>query len=144
MKILSKIKNFFSKPNSTKSFYSILGEARGLENIVSKFYHVMETDPKAKRCLKVHALENGKVSEQNKERLVMFLSGWLGGPNLFVENVGAPKMRMRHAHVKISEVERVEWLYCMEQAVSEIKISKKDKRSFLRSLEALSLRIKNS
>lgn len=144
MKILSKIKNFFSKDDSTKSFYSLIGEHSGLVSIVSDFYYTMENDPKAARCLKVHELDNGKVSQQSRERLVMFLSGWLGGPNLFVENVGAPKMRMRHAQVKISEAERVEWLYCMEQALGKVKISRKNKRSFLRSLEALSLRIKNS
>lgn len=144
MKILSNLKKLFSKRDSTKNFYKLLGESRGLQQLVLDFYFVMENDLNALNCLKVHDLtDEGKVSEQSKEKLVMFLSGWLGGPNLFVENIGPPKMRMRHAHIKVSETERVEWLYCMEEALKNVKLSKRDKRSFLMSLTALSLRIKN-
>ena len=144
MKILSIFKNSLSKKKSPKNFYLLLGEEQGIRNIVNDFYQVMENDPKAMRCLQVHELIDGKVDIKSKEKLYMFLSGWLGGPNLFMENVGAPKMRMRHAHVKVSEIERLEWLYCMKMALKKKKISSCDKKSFLRSLEALSLRIKNS
>ena len=143
MKILSHLKNLFPKRKTTKNFYLLLGGERGLQTLVNDFYITMETDPKAAHCLAVHDLHENEVQRQSKERLFMFLSGWLGGPNLFMENVGAPKMRMRHAHVKISEVERLEWLYCMKQALKNKKLNRKDKRQFLRSLEALSLRIKN-
>lgn len=144
MKILSHFKKFFQKSKTPPNFYQLLGEEKGLKQLVQDFYEVMENDPKAKNCLKVHELHEGRVDKQSKERLFMFLSGWLGGPNLFVENVGPPRMRMRHGHVKISEIERVEWLYCMGQALKKKKLKSKEKKSFLRSLEALSLRIKNS
>lgn len=144
MKLLSVFKNLFSKSDSTKNFYLILGGEEGLRELVKNFYDVMENDPNAKNCLNIHDLNEGFVKPESKERLFMFLSGWLGGPNLFVENVGAPRMRMRHAHVKISERERLEWLYCMKQALKRKKIGNSDKKTFLRSLEALSYRIKNN
>lgn len=143
MKILSLFKKLFPKSKDPLNFYVILGEETGLKKLVFDFYEIMETDPKAKNCLSVHELFEGKVDTQSKDRLFMFLSGWLGGPNLFVDNIGAPRMRMRHAHVKISESERVEWLYCMQQALRQKKLKMKERKIFLRSLEALSLRIKN-
>ena len=113
------------------------------------FYTIMENDPNAKNCLNAHELEGGKVPAVVKERLFMFLSGWTGGPNLFVQNRGAPRMRMRHAPFKIGEKEKEEWLYCMEQAL-DMAIKKKGrklrkKKSLLMSsFAALANRIQNS
>ena len=46
----------------------------------------------------------------------MFLSGWLGGPQLFVEKYGHPRMRARHMPFKIGKSERDQWMICMVQA----------------------------
>ena len=32
----------------------------------------------------------------SRDKLYMFLSGWLGGPDLFVEKFGHPRLRARH------------------------------------------------
>ena len=143
MQFIKKIRQKFSNSKKPVNFYSLLGKENGLKELVKDFYEVMEKDPRAHDCLKVHDLFENKVLPENKDKLFMFLSGWLGGPNLFVENIGAPKMRMRHAHIKIGEKERVQWLYCMKQSVRNRKISKKEERMFINSLTALSLRIKN-
>ena len=138
---------WLKKGKKTDNFYELLGKEEGLKQLVSNFYSTMETDSKAKNCLAIHDLTSeSKVQELSKERLMLFLSGWLGGPNLFVENVGPPRMRMRHAHVKIGETERTEWLYCMNKAIKlhKFKLSSKQKKTFLNSVTALSLRIKNS
>lgn len=138
------LKKLFSP--KTKSLYQQIGEESGIKAIVSNFYLKMETDPKAEKCLRIHKLEDNKVPEETKEKLFMFLSGWLGGPNLFVENHGHPRMRMRHMHVKISTIEADEWLYCMEHAIKvhPKKLSKKFKTQFMNSCKGLSLRIINS
>lgn len=47
----------------------------------------------------------------------MFLSGWSGGPQLYMEKFGHPRLRMRHLPFAISGRERDQWLWCMNQAV---------------------------
>ena len=105
----------------------------------------METDSKAYQCLISHELLNGKIPNNFKNKFFKFLSGWFGGPNLFVEEFGHPRMRARHMHVKIGEAERVQWLYCMDIALNmhTPKISSRDRLRFEGSFKALASRIQN-
>jgi hemoglobin len=142
------LKLLFKKTTETRediSFYEKLHKEEGIKELVSKFYKVMETNPKALRVLNTHPIKEGKIPQPIKDKLYMFLSGWLGGPNLFIEQVGPPMMRKRHMHIKITEVEKQEWLFCMEEALNEVSfsLSKKDKKSFINSCTALGMRIKN-
>jgi hemoglobin len=138
------LKDLFSK--TPKSFYDQIGQETGIKELVQNFYEVMLTDPKAKECLLVHKLDEGSIPFEVKDKLFMFLSGWLGGPNLFVENHGHPRMRMRHMHVKIGQTEAEQWLYCMQSALDKhsIKMSKKFKNQFLNSCKGLAIRIINA
>ena len=43
----------------------------------------------------------------------MFLSGWLGGPDLYVQHIGHPMLRRRHLPFAIGEAERDQWVACM-------------------------------
>ena len=54
-----------------------------------------------------------------RERLYMFLCGWLGGPNHYIEKHGHPRLRMRHMPFVIGILERDQWLACMDQAMGE-------------------------
>jgi hemoglobin len=47
----------------------------------------------------------------------MFLSGWSGGPQLYIQRFGHPRLRMRHMPFAIGTVERDEWLWCMNKAL---------------------------
>jgi hemoglobin len=49
----------------------------------------------------------------------MFLSGWSGGPQLYVQKFGHPRLRMRHMPFSIGTVERDQWLWCMNKALDE-------------------------
>ena len=55
----------------------------------------------------------------SEESLFEFLSGWLGGPPLYVAKKGHPRLRMRHHPYAIGPVERDEWMLCMRQALKE-------------------------
>ncbi len=55
-----------------------------------------------------------------QEKLFKFLSGWMGGPQLFVEQYGHPMLRRRHLPFAIGDAERDQWLLCMNQALSEV------------------------
>lgn len=136
--LLSKV--FKPKPTD---FYQALGEQDGITKLVQKFYEIMETDPKASDCLNLHNLDQGKITDESKTKLIYFLSGWLGGPNLFVKTYGPPMMRKRHIHVKITQNESDQWLYCMDKALDITKLKKKDKQSMMNSFTALTMRIQN-
>lgn len=143
--IFHKLKSRFIQKSSPSSFYEILGQKEGIRLLVESFYEKMENDSLAKDCLHAHPLENGKISEEIKNKLFMFLSGWMGGPNLFVEKLGPPRMRARHSHIKISEKERDQWLYCMEYALNHSPRSLKnsDYTKIMNSFMALAYRIQN-
>jgi len=47
------------------------------------------------------------------------LSGWFGGPSLYIAKKGHPRLRMRHAPYAIGTVERDEWMLCMTLALTE-------------------------
>ena len=121
----------------------MLGEEQGIKKLVNDFYTQMENDPKARECLLVHELDEGRVTQEAKDKLFYFLSGWLGGPNLFVQKFGHPMMRKRHLHVKITEVEKKQWLYCMQHALDKTKLKKSQKQQMLNSFTALAMRIQN-
>lgn len=129
--------------------YELFGE-KALKKLVKDFYEIMETDPAAKNCLNAHKLDDQlRVPEPVKERLFMFLSGWMGGPNLFVKHHGAPRMRMRHAPFQIGQKEKEEWLYCMDKAIDlaikeKGKKLKKKKPLLMSSFAALANRIQNN
>jgi hemoglobin len=63
--------------------------------------------------------ENIGISE---EKLFMFLSGWLGGPPLFTDKFGHPRLRARHLPFSIGIEERDQWLYCMAQALKSLDL----------------------
>lgn len=134
---------FFKDRSLNKSFFELLGED-SIYELVEKFYFVMETDPKAKHCLELHQMENGKVIPSSKDKLKLFLIGWLGGPNLFVEKHGPPRMRARHMHVQINQGAKTQWLYCMEHALKTTSLTRKEKIKLMRSFEALAMRIQNT
>lgn len=144
--MIKKVKQFLSGLKSNKSIYKIVGEEKGCFDLVKNFYDFMESSPDVKDCLHVHNLdEQGRVDEQAKKKLFMFLCGWFGGPNLFVDTYGHPRMRARHMHIKIEEKHRSQWIRCMEHAIKNhsTRLSKKNKSLILNSFVALSLRIKN-
>ncbi len=62
---------------------------------------------------------HGPTLESAREKLYLFLSGWLGGPPLYVERYGHPRLRARHLPFAIGVVERDQWLACMRRALED-------------------------
>ena len=100
------------------SLYELIGGETGLRALVDRFYDLMDTSPEAARIRAFHA----KSLKQSREKLFMFLSGWSGGPSLYVETFGHPRLRMRHLPFSIGTVERDQWLWCMNKALDESQI----------------------
>ena len=60
-----------------------------------------------------------RASRGSAEKLYEYLSGWLGGPQLYVEKRGHPMLRRRHLVAEIGPAERDGWLLCFERALAE-------------------------
>ncbi len=99
--------------------YELLGGPAILRQLVDRFYDIMASDP---RAAGVHAMHHADTT-QIRERFYDFLSGWLGGPQLFIEKYGHPRLRGRHMPFAIGEAERDQWMLCMLQALAEVPMS---------------------
>lgn len=97
------------------SLYEMLGGEQGVRSLVDRFYDIMDSSPEAEKIRSFHA----KSLKQSREKLFMFLSGWSGGPQLYIETFGHPRLRMRHMPFAIGSVERDQWLWCMNKALDE-------------------------
>ena len=95
--------------------YDLLGGDAGVRRLVDRFYDLMDTAPEAAHVRALHAA-NLKAS---REKLYLFLTGWTGGPQWYVEQRGHPRLRMRHFPFAIGARERDEWLWCMDRALDE-------------------------
>ena len=97
------------------SLYDLIGGETKLRALVDRFYDIMDSSSEAGNIRAFHA----KSLNQSREKLFMFLSGWSGGPALYVEKYGHPRLRQRHMPFAIGEIERDQWLWCMNRALDE-------------------------
>ena len=99
----------------TPSHFDLLGADEGIRTLVDRFYDLMDTAPEAAHVRALHATSL-KIS---REKLRLFLTGWTGGPPVYVERFGHPRLRQRHFPFAIGVRERTEWLWCMDRALAE-------------------------
>lgn len=95
--------------------YELIGGAPALRQLVNRFYELMDELPEAYMVRKIHP-ESLVGSAQS---LFEFLSGWFGGPPLYSNKKGHPRLRMRHAPYAVGPIERDEWMLCMRLALTE-------------------------
>ena len=95
--------------------YGQLGGEDGIRQLVRRFYELMDTLPEAWDVRQMHP-EDLSGSE---EKLFKYLSGWLGGPPLYEQEFGHPRLRARHLPFSIASAERDQWLLCMQLAFDE-------------------------
>jgi hemoglobin len=101
--------------------YELMGGEVAIRSLVDRFYFYMDILPQAQGIRAMHSASLATA----KDRLFKFLSGWLGGPNLFIEEFGHPMLRRRHFPFEIGEDERDQWMLCMNQALSEINMDER-------------------
>jgi hemoglobin len=96
-------------------YQRIGGEAK-IRALVDRFYELMDTLPEAYGIRKMHTEDLKDINE----KLFQFLSGWMGGPQLYVEQHGHPMLRRRHLPFPIGDTERDQWMLCMNQALEDV------------------------
>ncbi len=95
--------------------YEALGAEPAVRALVDRFYDLMDTLPEAATIRAMHPAD----LTESREKLFLFLTGWLGGPPVYVEKRGHPRLRMRHLPFAVDEAARDAWLRCMFQALDE-------------------------
>lgn len=100
---------------ATDSVYARLGGASAVRALVDRFYALMDELPEAYTVRQLHP----ESLAGSADSLFKYLSGWFGGPPLYIQERGHPRLRMRHAPYAIGMVERDEWMLCMRQALAE-------------------------
>jgi hemoglobin len=115
-------------------FQWIGGEER-VRALTDRFYDLMDLEPTYQELRAAHGTE----LTQAREKLFMFLCGWLGGPSYYTDQFGHPRLRMRHMPFAIGIKERDQWVACMDQAMSEthvpIELRERLKNSFFQTAD---------
>jgi hemoglobin len=95
-----------------------LGGEERVRALTDRFYDLMDLEPAYKELRAAHGTE----LTQAREKLFMFLCGWLGGPSYYTDQFGHPRLRMRHMPFAIGIKERDQWVACMDQAMTETQV----------------------
>ena len=117
--------------NEEQSIYEYLGGDPIIKSICARFYEVMDQLPQAKEIRDMHP-EDLSSSE---EKLFLFLCGWFGGPQRYIQKYGHPRLRARHLPFAIDESASKAWMTCMRIALAEY-IPNKDVRAQIEQIFA--------
>ena len=110
------IREHSSQPERTP--YALIGGEPKVRALVTRFYDLMDEDPDYFGIRKLHP----ESMAGSREKLFMFLTGWLGGPQLYTEAFGHPRLRSRHLPFPIGIPERDQWMACMSKAMRDVDV----------------------
>ena len=119
--------------------YDRIGGEPVLRRLVSRFYELMDTLPEAYGIRKLHQSDLSSA----EEKLYLYLTGWLGGPQLYVEKYGHPRLRARHLPFPIATAEAEQWMLCMRQAMAESIADEALHKKLDQALDKLALHMRN-
>ena len=102
--------------NKETSPIEALGGEQKLNQLVDAFYkHIAEHDD-------VRHLFPSDLSETAYKQK-KFLTQFFGGPPLYTEEFGHPRLRARHLPFTITPVQAEAWLTCMERAMDDVHLT---------------------
>jgi hemoglobin len=94
--------------------FTALGGAAAVRRLVDHFYDRMDLRAD---CTGLRALHPASL-DGSRDKLTWYLTGWLGGPQEFVQRFGHPRLRARHLPFPIGVDERDQWMACMRDALA--------------------------
>ncbi len=95
--------------------FQAAGGIDGIRKLVDDFYLEMDALPEAAIIRKMHKTD----LTESRDKLALFLCGWMGGPSVYQEKYGSINIPRSHAHLTIGEAERDAWLLCMERSIAK-------------------------
>jgi hemoglobin len=99
----------------TITLYEAIGGDATVRALTRRFYELMDTLPEAAHCRAIHPAD----LSGSESKFYDYLTGYLGGPPVYVEKYGHPMLRRRHFAAPIGPAERDEWLLCFRRAMDE-------------------------
>lgn len=103
---------------SGQTAFDLIGGSTKQRELVDRFYDLMALEPEFAVIRALHP----ESLEGSRDKLYWFLSGWTGGPDLYIERFGHPRLRARHLPYAIASAERDQWLRCMALAMQDVGI----------------------
>lgn len=97
------------------SLFELLGGESKIRELVDRFYDLMELEPEFAGMRALHP----SPLDGSRDKLFWFLCGWTGGPDMYIERFGHPRLRARHLPYAIGSGERDQWVRCMAWAMQE-------------------------
>lgn len=113
--------------NATETLYEKLGGEATIRRLVEAFYPRVYRDPDL-----APLFPDGMEEIMEKQR--MFLTQFTGGPALYSQRYGPPRMRDRHLAFEITPQRAQAWLRCMREAMDEIGLSGAEREKFYEQL----------
>ena len=123
----------------TITLYEAIGGDATVRALCSRFYELMDTLPEAARCRAIHPPD----LSGSESKFYDYLTGYLGGPPVYVEKYGHPMLRRRHFVAPIGSAERDEWLMCFRRAMDETIINPKLREIIWPPIEKLAHHMQN-
>jgi hemoglobin len=100
-------------PGPSPEIYATMGEA-SIFRMISDFYKELENS-------EVRHLFPPDMEEASKKSAAFFVT-ILGGPPLYFQKYGSPRMRARHLPFEIDERARQVWLECFEKTLERADV----------------------
>ena len=121
------------------TLYDRIGGEPGVNRLVRLFYDAMEALIEAKGIRDKHPpdLANARL------KLFEYFSGWFGGPPLFVDQYGHPRLRARHNHIEIGVEDRDAWLACLYVALDQMDLDSALREDLLEKIEPMADHMRN-
>lgn len=123
----------------TITFYEAIGGDATVRALTRRFYQLMDTLPEAARCRAIHPAD----LSGSEAKFYDYMTGYLGGPPVYVEKHGHPMLRRRHFVAPIGPAERDEWLLCFRRAMEETIENPKLREIIWPPIERLAFHMQN-
>ncbi len=106
----------FSQPGYTENFYEAVGGHETFVRLIDVFYEGVAGDPV------LRAMYPEEDLGPAKQRFLMFLEQYWGGPTTYSEERGHPRLRMRHQPFRVTPEAKDRWLHHMRDAVDALEL----------------------
>lgn len=123
----------------TITLYEAIGGDTTVRALTRRFYELMDTLPEAAHCRAIHPAD----LSGSEAKFYDYLTGYLGGPPVYVEKHGHPMLRRRHFVAPIGPAERDEWLLCFRRAMDETIENAKLREIIWAPVERLAFHMQN-
>ena len=122
--------------------YELMGGSERIRAVIETFYEEMFLNEPA--LTKLHRLDpDGRVAKPMREKVALYLIGWMGGPQDYVAQNGPPRLRMRHFHVQVDKAMSEAWMRSMKSAFEKHQVTGEVRAFLEEKLTALADHMRN-